>query len=364
MTGMRTQRAASVSALVAACGVLIAACAAPDVESGPATTMSVEPSPERSVAPSPPEDPQPDIVWPLTGVDAEESDPSALERPALSIKIENSDQARPQENLDSADIVFEEYVEYGISRLVAVYHSDVPDTVGPIRSMRPMDKNIMGSMEGPLIFSGAQGRFINGTVSSGQEIIAQDVGSYGFYRTSDKPAPHNLHGTTEDFFAQTDAAAPPQQFSYAYPAEESNVITGGTATTHIDITMSPRALPEWRWDESAAQWMRFEDQTPHVTTEGTQLSATNVIVLWVDVQYTSASGGTAVPETLVVTDAGTGYAVVQDAYVPITWTKAGQYDPYVLTTEDGETVTLAPGKTWVELVPQSGVGNATDVAFN
>ena len=92
---------------------------------------------------------------------------TVLKQPAISVKIENTEQARPQTNLEFADVVFEENVEYGISRLIAVYQSDYPKEVGPIRSMRPMDKNIIGQFGGPLVFSGAQRRFINAAAASG-----------------------------------------------------------------------------------------------------------------------------------------------------------------------------------------------------
>ncbi|WP_297081662.1 DUF3048 domain-containing protein [uncultured Demequina sp.] len=353
---MRLQRLTTASALAVTAALVLAACgSSPEVDSGPATTATPSASAaERSAAPAAPDDPVPDTVWPLTGVDAEGADQDALDRPALSIKIENSADARPQSNLQYADIVFEEQVEYGISRLVAIYHSDTPETVGPIRSMRPMDKNIMGSMEGPLIFSGAQRGFINDAARSGQQLIAQDTGGYGFFRVSTKPAPHNLHGTLEDFFSQTDASAPPQQFTYAYPSEDSNVVAEGTTATSIDINASPRMQPSWEWDSSAGAWMRSEGGSAHVTADGTQLSAQNVVVLWVDVRSNSSGGGSSVPETIVVTDSGTGYVAAGDSYIPITWSKAGQFDPYVLETEGGETVELIPGQTWVELIPQSG----------
>lgn len=355
MALMKSQRLASVSALAAAVAVALTACASsPEVESGPATTASIEPSAERSAAPAPPDDPRPDVIWPLTGLDAEGADQAELDRPALSIKIENTQDARPQKNLEHADIVFEEQVEYGISRLVAVFHSQAPETVGPIRSMRPMDKNIMGSLEGPLVFSGAQRGFINDAASSGQALIAEDTGGYGFFRVSDKAAPHNLHGTIADFYAQTDAPPPPQQFEYAYPAEDSNVIEEGTTVTSIDINASPRMQPEWDWDDSEGAWMRSEAGTPHTTADGAQLSATNVVVLWVDIRQNGSGGGSSVPETIVVTDSGTGYVAAGDSSIPITWSKAGQFDPYILETESGETVELIPGNTWVELIPQSG----------
>lgn len=363
---MNLKRVLPATALATAAALILAACSAtPEVIEPPATTPTPQtPAPVKSVAPSPPENPVPDVVWPLTGIDAQGANPADLERPALSIKIENSAQARPQVNLQYADIVFEEQVEAGVSRLVAVYHSNVPETVGPIRSMRPMDKNIMGSISGPLIFSGAQGRFISETRNSGQAIIAQDTGHSGFFRVSDKRAPHNLHGRTADFFAQaTDLPAPEAQFDYAYPAEESNIYQLGTEISSINLNLSGHQKPSWDWNGEV--WMRSEGGSPHVTKDGTQLSATNILVLWVDVRNTSGgSGGSSVPETIVVTDSGTGWAVAGNKYIPITWSKAGQYEPYEITTEDGEPITLMPGQTWVELAPQSGGAGKGTITFD
>ncbi|WP_062517016.1 DUF3048 domain-containing protein [Demequina gelatinilytica] len=358
-------RLAAATTLTALATVGLAACSPATESSSTSTLTAATPGPSISAValPPAPEDPRPEVAWPLTGLDASDATKKELSRPALSIKIENTEQARPQENLDKADVVFEEYVEYGISRLVAIYQSDYPESVGPIRSMRPMDRNIMGSFGGPLIFSGAQSRFISDTGASGQEMITQDRGDYGFYRTRDKAAPHNLHGYLAKFLEQTDADAPDQQWDIAYPAEEATAQLEGTKTTFIDITMSPRALPEWRWDNKAGLWERYEDGTPHVTADGTQLSATNVVMLWVTVRYTSGSSTSSVPETLVAGESGEGYVATGNRYIPITWSKKGQYDPFVLTTEDGDPVELAAGQTWFELVPDAGVGHATDIDF-
>lgn len=361
---MKLKRALPVTALASAVALLLAACSSPEVIEPPATTPTPEtPAPVRSAVPSPPPNPVPDVVWPLTGIDAEGASEADLDRPALSIKIENSVAARPQANLQHADIVFEQQVESGVSRLLAVYHSQMPETVGPIRSMRPMDKDIMGSISGPLIFSGAQGRFISATRSTGQEIIAQDTGGGGFFRVNTKRAPHNLHGRTADFLAQASGLpAPAAQFEYAYPAEDSNIQTDGTQISKIDLNLSGHQKPSWDWDGEL--WMRSETGSPHVTADGTQLSATNIIVLWVDVRNTSGgSQGSSVPETIVVTESGTGWAASGDKYIPINWSKAGQFEPYVLETEDGEPVTLMPGQTWVELAPQSGGAGRGTITF-
>ncbi len=352
-------------ALVAAAAVTLLAACSPSTESGPRTTVTPESSPAVSAVslPPAPADPRPAVTWPLTGLDATDATKKGLARAALAIKIENTADARPQENLDKADVVFEEYVEAGISRFIAVFQSSYPTSVGPIRSMRPMDRNIMGSFGGPLIFSGAQNRFIDATVASGQDIITQDVGDYGFYRTADKVAPHNLHGYLAQFAEQTDAKAPEQQWDIAYPASLATAQVEGKGASSIDIDMSRFSQPQWRWDKSAGVWKRYEAGAPHVTTDGTQLSASNVVMLWVTVQYTSGSATSSVPETLVAGKSGNGFVVSGDKMVKITWSKKGQFKPFELTTVDGDPVALAPGKTWFELIPNRGIANTTSITI-
>ena len=345
--------------------LLMAACA-PETIVEPNTTVTASPDAvERTTAPTPPPDPRPAVIWPLTGLDATAASDADLNRPALSVKIENTTAARPQSNLEFADVVFEEMVEYGISRLVAIYQSDYPETVGPIRSMRPMDRNIVGSFRGPLIFSGAQRRFINQAAASGITLIAQDVGSGGFFRTKDKPAPHNLHGYLARFQEQSKGAkAPKEQWKFAYPATMASAAMDGKATKSIYIRFSGHAQPHWDWDAQSGLWKRFEGSKPHVVQSGKQLTATNVVVLWVTIQETGATPqGMSVPETLLAGKKGKGWVATDGKRIDITWSKKGQFNRFVLKDGNGEEVLLAPGQTWIELVP-SNSNHRSSVEFD
>ena len=160
-------------------------------------------------------------------------------RPALAVKIENSGDARPQTGLDQADNVWEEVVEGGISRFVAVFHSQVPAEVGPIRSVRPMDPAIVAPMHGLIAFSGGQPR-LRATRSRppGVQTISQDAGAAGFYRKQGVgPAPHNVYGTPQTFWDQADAdhsAAPPAQFVVAKQADAATAIASGTPAGTVE----------------------------------------------------------------------------------------------------------------------------------
>lgn len=318
--------------------------------------LSYSPGAQRVAAPDAPEDPTPEVAWPLTGLDASGASQEARDQPALAIKIENSKEARPQENLQYADVVYEEYVESGISRLVAVYHSNFPESVGPVRSMRPMDKNIMGSYRGPLVFSGAQSGFISQNRAAGIFQISQDIGHYGFYRRSGRSAPHNLHAYTEDLLEQAgDTTAPPAQWEFAYPGEGATAQVQGRDVSSVAIVMSGWAHPGWDWDAESGTWLRNERGAPHVTMDGTQLYATNVIIMRVDITYNSSGGGSSVPETMLAGRSGSGTLISGSKAVDITWSKGSKVtDRIVYKTSDGEEVSLMPGNTWVELVPNSG----------
>jgi len=342
-----------VGAVAVVVAVMMAAACAP-VKITPATvTFTPDPVVTRSPAALPPADPIPVVAWPLTGVNASGATAAQFAQPAISIKIPNDPggHARPQKNLEYADLVIEEYVEAGIPRLIGVFQSSYPDEVGPVRSMREMDPNIVGSFAGPLVFSGANPYVISYGKSTGQKLIAEDLGSYGFFRTKDRYAPYNLHVRFADILAQSEGlVAPPSQFAFAYPSSLATATATGTPTTHIALRLSSYGEPKWDWDEASATWLRSEFNDPDITVDGTRLAATNVLVMFVTININQ---GLPVSQ-MIVTDSP-GFLATGGKYIPILWSKADRTSPYVLTTTDGKPVTLAPGKTWIELIPNGGI---------
>jgi hypothetical protein len=283
-------------------------------------------------------------AWPLTGVDAAGAD---MARPALAVKVENSAGARPQTGLNAADVVWEQVVEGGISRFVAVYHSVLPPAVGPVRSVRPMDPPITAPLRGLLAFSGGQDPFIDAARAAGLQVMTPP--SPGFSRVGDRVAPHNTYVDPAALLGQADAehsAPPPAQFAFgAEPTE-------GTPAASLDLALSGIAEPRWTWSAADAAWLRSEGDAPAVEADGARVRTTNVVVLRVDVVDTAFtdSAGTAVPETVLV---GEGEALVATGgqTVEAEWSKASVGEPVVLRLPGGEPVVLTPGSTWVELVP-------------
>ncbi|MBN1093303.1 DUF3048 domain-containing protein [Blastococcus sp. TML/M2B] len=297
------------------------------------------------------------MPWPLTGVMAE----APPQRPALAVKIENSPAARPQTGLGSADVVWEEVVEGGITRFVAVYHSHVPPEIGPIRSVRPMDAAIAGPLRGLFAFSGGGPDFVRAIGDTGSQLLSQDAGADGFFRVTTRSAPHNVHADPARFLAQADAAhlAPPSpEFSFAPDGQPSTAAALGTPTTRVQLKLGS-GRPSWAWSVPDEGWMRAEGDTPATGSDGAQLAAKNVVVLRVDVVNTAFRdpAGNPVPETRMV---GGGEALIASggSTIAASWSKASETAPVVLTGPGGAPVLLAPGNTWVELVP-AGTGRVT-----
>lgn len=334
----------------------VAACSSASPQAPEPETVTVTPTiqPDR-VAPPEPVVP---IVWPLTGVPTAE----VAARPAVAVKIENTRTARPQSGLDQADVVWETIVEFEVSRYVAVFHSQVPEEIGPIRSVRPMDPLIVAPLHGLLTYSGGQPGILNLVAGSGVQSISHDAGAAGLYRVSFRSAPHNVYGSMATWLSHADAdhSAPPgEQFGFALNAEQATALSAGTPASTLSLTLSGASHPSWTWDAGTGTWLRAEDGTPATAASGARLSAVNVVSITAEHPNSGfgAQGGAPVPTYNLV---GEGDAVVATGGMTVAgrWTKAAADAPMKLVLPDGQPLLLAPGNTWVEMIP-AGSGSLT-----
>ncbi|MFP7835217.1 DUF3048 domain-containing protein [Marisediminicola sp. LYQ134] len=308
-----------------------------------------------AVAPSPSpsyvsdfEAPAPTEFAPLRGTSVE---PGSLEGASLSAKIDNHPDARPQVGLDTADVVFEELVEGGMTRYVGVWHSDMPEVLGPVRSIRPMDPDIVSPFGGIIAYSGGQERFVALMQQTGvhNAIHGQPDTASTFYRTDDKRAPHNVLVKAREVASEhTDLAPPAQQFAFARDAASATATRHGEPTASLSYAFSPQVSGSWTWDAAAETFARAQSGAPDVDAAGDQLEATNVVVLRVAVTIDQD-----IPKTELV---GSGEAWVSSggATVHGTWSKPDATSPVRLVDDHGAVVRLAPGTTWFELVPTEG----------
>lgn len=348
----RSRHAAVAMILAAALG--LTACSDSEAPAPPTPTITTDATvdPNKSAVP----EPVLPTTWPLTGIESDK----VSDRPAVAVKIENTPAARPQSGLEDADVVWETIVEYEVSRFIAVFHSKSPDEVGPIRSARPMDIAIIEPLDGLLAFSGAQSRMLTRLGRSDSiQLISNDAGQGGMYRVSSRRAPHNVYASGDAFFkeAKDGMAAPAEQFGFARSLDEATAVVDGKATSSVALRLSSAARPSWTWSDDHDAWLRFENGAKHSSAAGKQLRATNVVVVeakQVD-SGLNAQGGTMVPDYELAGEKGKALVATGGKTIEARWSKASRTKPLVLETVDGEELTLAPGNTWVELVPrQSG----------
>ncbi|HUY67667.1 MAG TPA: DUF3048 domain-containing protein [Acidimicrobiales bacterium] len=292
---------------------------------------------------------------PLTGAPAPAG--SVPARPALGIKIGNYSGDRPSAGLNQADIVFEEPVEGGITRLVSVFQCQGAPLVGDLRSARQPDVGILSQLSNPLfVHAGGINPVIN--LLSESPLIDKNLYQGGnasaIIQQPGRVSPYSTFVNTASLWAldpsNTTPPAPIFQYSGALP---TGSVPGSGASVHIPFSGSSDVT--WQWSPAAGKYLRLYSGVPDKLLDGSQTTATNVVILTVQTSYGSwvenAGGG----HEVVVTATGTGPLVVMRNGVAITgtWSRSTLTQPATLTAADGAPITLQPGNTWEELVPEA-----------
>jgi hypothetical protein len=292
-------------------------------------------------------------LCPLTGTPAPNN--AVPQRPAIGVKVDNYSAARPQSGLDAADIVFEEPVEGGITRYNAIFQCSNASSIGPVRSARQIDIGIE-SMFGnaPLAHIGGIDPVLANITASG--IPNLDLGNYAgaFTRSNDRYAPYNAYTSTTQLYALVPKLTTPPTPVYTYSTSPSNK---GTAVTSVNVDFSDQSNVTWTWNASTSTWLRFYDGTQaDMLSDGVQNQAQNVIIQTVNVTYgpwyENSEGGLEVQAQLSGTS-GPAQVFRNGIQITGTWSRGSASSPTVFKDASGKVITMAPGRTWVELLPSS-----------
>lgn len=294
------------------------------------------------------------LTAPLTGMPVD----AAIALPAIAAKIDDHPDARPQYGLESTDIVYEELVEGGLTRYVAVWHSSVPQQIGPVRSIRPMDPGIAGPFGGMMAFSGGQPHFVAAmqAVSTSTSVI-HGGGTYDAYysRGGQHAAPHNVILQAAQLQADNAQIAPPQpQFAYSDDDTAPTSQSAGGPASQLSLAFSQSQSRQWGCDAATGRWARGQQGAADLDASGTQLSAANVVVLRVQI---IPNGD--IPQTMLESYSGDGFVASGCSWAPVTWSKPDIATPIQILDAAGQPVVLTPGNTWVELVPNEGAATVS-----
>ncbi|MXW43063.1 MAG: DUF3048 domain-containing protein [Acidimicrobiia bacterium] len=301
-------------------------------------------------------------IEPLTGEPLE--DFGIMERPALAVKIGTSSVGRPQTGINAADILLEFRVE-SITRLIAVFHSQGAEPLGPVRSARSSDPDILANFDQPAFgHSGANPgvlREISQAQSEGKlyELRWDNLPS-GYWRIADRVPPWNLYTSTSAIWeaAPSFLVAPEPLFEYRSSTEVLPSVA--EPSPGVEIQYLGGTVVHFVWDEELAGWARWQDSTPHMDSprnpdgtidpsgQSTQVAPANVVVL--QTAYTSSSICSYCPEAITVDPQGGTALVFTDGHlIRGRWTRDSASQPWQVTDEDGNPVRLTPGQTFIAL---------------
>jgi hypothetical protein len=269
--------------------------------------------------------------------------PAAAGSPVLAVKLDNAAAARPHTGLDAADVVYAEQVEGGLSRLMAVYATQLPKTVGPVRSARESDLELLRQFDRPVLaFSGAQKKLL--PLIDRAPLRAETPGSASdaYFRGSGKPAPHNLYLRPERLVPEA-----PGQSALTTGFRYGSAPAGGTATASQTVRY-PAARFTFTWSDSRDRWLVGMDGAPAKTADGKRVAAATVVVQYVKVRESGFRDflGNNTPYTETV---GSGKAKVlrEGRAYDVNWEREDATDGTAFTTGDGTPVNFAKGPVWV-----------------
>jgi hypothetical protein len=285
---------------------------------------------------------------PLTGAPRHKG--QNIQRPALAVKIDNVSEALPQSGVNKADVVVEELVEGGLTRLMAIYQCNQATTIGPIRSARISDADVLALLHGSILgYSGANPKDMPPIVAhSDAVLISQDANPQYFYRSSAHIAPHNVYSSTAKIVKagiahRKSLKAPKPLFSYG-------PIDAAAKPAHRVSLSWPAASAAWTWSKN--QWLRTQNGSSDHQSDGAQLSATNVVIMSVNIASTGLHDVLGSPSPEDVTVGNNPVWILRDGkLIQGTWHRPKISAGLTFRDKHGKVIKLAPGRTWVELLP-------------
>lgn len=290
------------------------------------------------------------VPGPLTGLLL--TDGSIGSRPAITVKVDNSPQGRPQTGIERADVLIEEKVEGGISRFLAVFHSQDADLVGPVRSVRSTDPGLVGTFGGVFAFAGGIPAFETLIRQQPVTVVSEQSSAEGFQYPADKQRPYKTYTATAKLrsLAKNRTQPPPKLFEFLpaggafKPAGAVPATTAGVGYGRTSFTVD--------YDAATSTWKRSTDGRPHTVAGGGQLAFTTVIIQRTSYRPTRFRdpAGAVVDEATVI---GEGDAIVlsQGKQASVRWKKTSATSVTTYADSAGAPVVFLPGRTLVALTP-------------
>lgn len=274
-----------------------------------------------------------------------------VDGPILAVKLDDTSLARPQIGLEEADVVYIEQVEGGLTRLAAIFSSVIPQNIGPVRSARVSDIDIL-SQYGKVIFafSGAQRAML--TVISNSNLWdygAQRSSPTIYTRDETRPSPYDMVLRADLLLekAKVDEREIAISKSVGWSFGESPA--GGVAIDSVTVQW-PASKYEATWSKAESRWLLSNGGVANFAASGRQLGPTTFVIQKVKMSDSiyRASDGSYTPLSETV-GTGTGYILRDGRSFKANWSRPAAESGTTWTLADGSEINFAPGSIWVAL---------------
>lgn len=291
---------------------------------------------------------------PLTG-ELRGGGKGAPSRPMLAVKVENTDDAYPLAGLERADVIYEEPVEGSITRFAAVFHCAEATRVGPVRSARTTDPKLLTQYaDQPLLaYSGANPKVAAALDDAGVVSLTETSANDAYARDESRSAPHNLFVSVKKLYviakrSGADLSSPGPVFRF-----DEEVPAPSKPRTSASVAFASSNVVEWIWSQGS--WIRQLDGEPMLAESGTPIAVANVVIQQVVVTDSDIVDVAGFPSPDVkVLGEGRAWILRDGRLIVGRWRRASIGDITVFETKAGEEIALAPGTTFVELMPKDG----------
>lgn len=296
-------------------------------------------------------------VNPLTGLIVD--DPALLHRRPLMVRVGNDPGARPQVALSEADVVYEELVEWWVTRFTAIYLSQTPDTIAPIRSARLINLHLTPQYQGVLANSGGSDA-VRWELSQSDVINLDEffIPQPFFYRPNEGWQTRlALHGQdTRDYLADEglDTQVNLRGFTFNQILDVTNLPKEAVAPAQTVVIPYPAqtSQADWQYDPAGGKYLRAITGEPMMAFEGGQIGASNVIIYFADHQATDivedSNGATSI--RINMNGLGTAWLLRDGVILKGNWQTDGRNTPEFIFN-NGQVMPLKPGNTWVQVTP-------------
>ncbi|GGM29096.1 putative lipoprotein YerB [Paraliobacillus quinghaiensis] len=302
-----------------------------------------ESEPESETEPKP--EPKLPNVYPLTG----ERTDQEVDNRIVSVMVNNHPKARPQTGLSQADIVIEILAEYNITRFMALFQSEQPDVVGPVRSARPYYFNTADNYDALYVYHGAAG-FIEDMLKNGAADYLNgayyDNDGHLFERADFRVAPHNSYLQFDAVYEVAEKKGYEVTVNHEpLPFLEEDDEINGTAVSEISFNYTSTPV-RYVYDAASEVYLRYngEEQTVELDTEEA-IQLDNVFLVETHHEVIDDSGRREVD----LESGGNAYLLQKGTLQKIQWENR---DGRIIPVRDGEEVGFVPGKTWINIIPE------------